>query len=324
MNFIKEYLARNALAVRLANKLKIKGHYGRVIQIEDKHVINFINFLNKFYPKLHISFLDCGALWGLKQAGMYAELAYLKNKTVHGIECNEEEAEKLRSGGEYDKVYSEAVAGYTGEATLYVHSYKQLTSLKEYNPEFSDVSIVDIPDKVNPIKIKVKALNEVLDKNVHYDFLKLNIQAIELELLKSLNDTFYDSVYAIYTQSQPMKTYKDGHTLDELLVWAREHHFMFLNVYSMSFGPQLDNLVLFVKDPRSMQTIDDLLKFYSIGILSRDSNFCMYILCMWYKKFGMHSCLEVLARQLGCSSFKDYWDFVHMDLRGEYAGTRQP
>lgn len=72
MNFVKEYLARNAWFVRLTNKLKIKGHYGRVIRIDDKHVINFINFLNKFYPHLHIGLLDCGALWGLKQCGIYA------------------------------------------------------------------------------------------------------------------------------------------------------------------------------------------------------------------------------------------------------------
>ena len=324
MNLIKEYLARHAWVVRLANKLKIKGHYGRVIRIEDKHVIYFINFLNEFYPSLHVNLLDCGALWGLKLCGIYSALAHLKNKTVHGIECNEEEAAKLRASGEYDQVYCEAVAGYTGEATLYVHEYKQLTSLKEYNPSFSDLFIANAPDQVNPIKVKVKALNEVLDKNVHYDFLKLNIEAIELDLLKSLNDTFYDSVYAIYTESQPMEIYKDAHMFDELLVWAREHHFMLLNVYNISFGPQIDNHILLVKDPRSIQTIDDLLKFYFIGILSKDPDFCMYMLCMWYKKFGMHKCLDVLARQLGCSSFKDYWDFFFFFSRGEYAGTCQP
>lgn len=47
-------------------------------------------------------------------------LVCLKNKTLHTLEVDPCEAERLESSQEYNKVYCEAVAGYTGDATLYV------------------------------------------------------------------------------------------------------------------------------------------------------------------------------------------------------------
>lgn len=88
------------------------------------------------------------------------------------------EAERLESSQEYNKVYCEAVAGYTGDATLYVGNNPEATSIRKHLDFYNEYYFYDRRSVhlLKIVPIKVKRLQEVVGADCPYDFLKLIIQ----------------------------------------------------------------------------------------------------------------------------------------------------
>ena len=64
IKLLKKYCRRCRPLVLLANRFKLRGVCDRLVVLTDKHIQQFIAFLNRQYPEVNISLLDCGARGG--------------------------------------------------------------------------------------------------------------------------------------------------------------------------------------------------------------------------------------------------------------------
>ena len=246
---------------------------------------------------------------GGTESVIYAPLFALHTKTAHALELDPREAERLEGSQEYNKVYCEAIAGYTGEATLYIGNNPESTSIREHLDFYNEYYFYDRHSirVVKSVPIKVKRLQEVVGTDCPYDFLKLNIEGIEWDILNSLDDGFLSSVIGICTEAQTIAMHKGSHTSDEILQWARDHHFVLLDVQKNIFEFQIEHNLIFVKDPLFCKTKEQLIKWVMMGFLVKDADFVAYMLRLYKHRIGYDVMLQQIAKFIGIADFDAYF-----------------
>ena len=153
-------------------------------------------------PCVSVRLLDLGARGGLKKAAVFAPLRYLNNASAVGVEPDEEEAERLRQSGEYEKVFAEGVAGYTGEAVLHVLN-PFCSSIKRVNEALLDDYGFHMDlyrDTGKRVPVQVKTLDDLLGDDKVFDFIKIDIHGVECEVLASMSDMLLKKATVIYPE----------------------------------------------------------------------------------------------------------------------------
>ena len=162
----------------------------------------WISLWNRYVsPRVSVRLLDLGARNGLKEAAVFAPLRHLKNASAVGVEPDKEEAERLRQSGEYEKIFAEGVAGYTGEAVLHVLN-PLCSSIKRVNSAADDYGFhMDLyRDTGRRVPFQVKTPDDLLGDDKAFDFIKIDIHGVECEVLASMSDMLLKKATVIYPE----------------------------------------------------------------------------------------------------------------------------
>lgn len=108
------------------------------------------------------------------------------------------------------------------EFDLKIASNSQSTSLLDFGTHsktYPDITYVD------NIKVKTVTLEEILPKNIHLDFMNLDIQGAELQALKGIGPRL-TRVRWIYSEINSEEVYKSCTTLPELEAFLQDRGFI--------------------------------------------------------------------------------------------------
>ena len=252
-------------------------------------------------PCVSVRLLDLGARNGLKEAAVFAPLRYLKNASAVGVEPDEEEAERLRKSKEYEKIFAEGIAGYTGEAVLHVLN-PLCSSIKRVNKALFDDYGFHMDwyrDTGKRVPIQVKLLDDLLGEDKAFDFIKLDIHGVEYEVLSSMSDALLKNVMGIQVETRTIPFYEGEHMLDEIAKLMKDRGFCWLFSRDDSTHPFCSEYdVFFVRDPRTIRTVEQALKHCLAGLLVGRFEYVRYVLRFYKERYGNCEVLDVFERKL--------------------------
>ena len=237
------------------------------------HIRRFTNFLNRKHSEICVSLLDIGARGGLNAIPVFRPLKHLKNRLIHGIEPDTEEAKRLRKSGEYDHVFTDGVAWYDGEAVLHV---------PEGDPASASIRGVDhvvarhwfcnwgdlyCSQKSTEYPICVKKLSSILPKGATYDFIKTDVEGCDYDVLASAEPALLEKALCVICETQHVPIFVGQRTMSQLDIFLRERHFL---PYSVQLQHSFINYdVVYVRDPRTISDLTTLLKYICLACLLR-------------------------------------------------------
>jgi FkbM family methyltransferase len=101
-------------------------------------------------------------------------------------------------------------------------------------------------------KVKISKLSKVLKTSTHKKiFVKIDTQGYELEVLKSINKSSFDNIYAFEIETNLVSTYKNASLIEDVIKFLRNKGYQptrIENGFGMpNFGQQLQMDILFVK-----------------------------------------------------------------------------
>ena len=101
-------------------------------------------------------------------------------------------------------------------------------------------------------KVKISKLSKILESDTHKKiFVKIDTQGYEMEVLKSINKSNFNNIYAFEIETNLVSTYKNASLIEDVIKFLRNRGYQPLrleNGFGMpNFGQQLQMDVLFVK-----------------------------------------------------------------------------
>ena len=101
-------------------------------------------------------------------------------------------------------------------------------------------------------KVKISKLSKILQTVIHKKiFVKIDTQGYEFEILKSINQSDFNNIYAFEIEANLVSTYKKSTYIEDLIKFLRKRGYQPLRIengFGMpNFGQQLQVDILFVK-----------------------------------------------------------------------------
>jgi FkbM family methyltransferase len=102
-------------------------------------------------------------------------------------------------------------------------------------------------------EVKILKLSKILETSAHKKmFVKIDTQGYEIQVLKSINKSHFNEIYAFEIESNLVSTYKSAALIEDLIKFLRRKGFQpfrIENGFGMpNFGQQLQVDIIFVKD----------------------------------------------------------------------------
>ncbi len=102
-------------------------------------------------------------------------------------------------------------------------------------------------------EVKILKLSKILETSPHKKmFVKIDTQGYEIQVLKSINKSHFNKIYAFEIESNLVSTYKSAILIEDLIKYLRRKGFQpfrIENGFGMpNFGQQLQVDIIFVKD----------------------------------------------------------------------------
>jgi len=278
--------------------IPVLRHFARVF-FERKNMRVF----NRLCSDMQVCFLDLGARGGLEQASVFAPLRFLKNKRCVGVEPEKAEAQRLVRSGEYEKVYTEGVAGYTGDAVLHVLEPESSSSIRELDLEFVESccfqhSCRKVTNKRIPIK--VKTLDDIFGKDTQFDFIKMDIHGVEWDVLNSMSDGWFGNCVGFCIECRQVPLFKGERPSRDIEKLLSQRGYLVLKriVGRDDYPNSLEFDLVFVKDVRTIDSVDLALKHCLLGIMIGEHSYVRYILNFYKERIGHSKVLADLERNL--------------------------
>ena len=285
-NFLKSIpLVRNTL-----NDYQLSHNKNGIAsyRITKRKIQRFIDLLNSDYPQVHVNFLDVGAYDGLASTcgmpvnAIFGYLKLLKNRTIHGIEPEQEAIDRLLKSKEYDKIYPYAAGPTNGECKFYITNWIGCSSLSEPNPDYIA--------QYSPLwaswwttkrtcTTKTKTLKDIIG-STPYDFTRMTFLGPNLEILEGMDLSFFHNLTCIQLLTHAIPFYKNQHTLGDILNFFKEQNFVPIAMvpYTWFADLEIHHNVTFVKSPTEIKTLDQLLKHCLIGMMLQKPYYVSYLL----------------------------------------------
>lgn len=191
-----------------------------------------------------LRFLDVGALFGLQKRWAYMHRLGAIDPIL--VEPDAVEAARLRSQYPGALIIEAALGAQKGEAVLHMTHDQGKSSLLEPNFEniakFEPVHDWQVVDKV---PIKVDRLDDLLAGEPAPDFMKIDVQGYELEVLKGAEVTLRDTL-ALEIEASSVPLYLGQPDVSALTRWLLDRDFSCIAVKTTgTFGGEGINAVEF-------------------------------------------------------------------------------
>jgi FkbM family methyltransferase len=209
-----------------------------------------IELAKKWFSEHPLGFVDIGA-----RGGMHPLVEPIKSYVnILGFEADQEAA--IAVG---DSCLHVALSNQTGSATLYRCAAPTNDSLRPINQAFIDRYNMVKFAQIGSTEIQTETLDVVLqDFPGHGEFIKLDTQGTEYEILEGANETLLERTAAIYCEVEFAKIYREQRLFGDVERLLRQYDFSFLGFDNMSYRSRtpwkgrerlLHADALFIKDP---------------------------------------------------------------------------
>ena len=178
--------------------------------MDESTTSKFVAWLNKHYPHLAVVMYDIGARYGIHY--LYLELLNLKKFSVVGFEPDPEEVIKqiqAKNSG-IKQIFPLALAESKGMRKIYITKHPGCSSLYPPNLDLlSQYLSSDFFELIDTKLVETISLDEFIEQFdvVPPDFLKIDIQGAEYEVLQGGKLTVSNNVVGIFLETQLRELY---------------------------------------------------------------------------------------------------------------------
>lgn len=114
-----------------------------------------------------------------------------------------------------------------------------------------------------------------------------------------MSDALWENATGIYVETRTIPFYEGEHTLDEIAKLMKDRGFCWLFSRDDSEHPFCSEYdVFFVKDPRTIRTVEQALKHCLAGLLVGRFKYVRYVLRFYKERYGNCEVLDVFERKL--------------------------
>jgi FkbM family methyltransferase len=247
-------------------------------------LLPFIDYLNHHHADLQVAILDIGARLGLCDPG-YMELKHLRNYVLEGIEPDAAEAHRLETSpelGRYRKVHALGVAGYSGDALLYMTQLKGCASIRQ--PDAAQISpyyCASWFEENGQIPIQVTTLDSLYEKSgARFDIIKIDVQGVEAEVLAA-GETLLEHAIGISLEAQFVPFYQGQKLFPDLHTFMIGHGFRLIMLHDESHfydGETIEANCAYIRDPSTFTHRDQLLKAILFALMSGNRRYVEFML----------------------------------------------
>lgn len=262
------------------------------------NVRRFIEFLNREHPEVCVSLLDVGARGGLEAVPLFEPLLRLKNRVIHGIEPDKEEAERLKKSGAYDRVFTDGVAWYNGEAVLHVPNVWCASIRKINTPVAQALGLLERGRYSADIPVRVKNLGDILPTGMTYDFIKTDVEGCDYDALTSADPVLLEKALCITCETQGVPLYEGQHVTAELCDFMKQRGFILYSLKTQESSFHLYDAV-WVKDPQFISDPATVFKYCLLGALLKEKSFILNVLRTYERNHGKREALDIVYKMIG-------------------------
>ncbi len=237
---------------------------------------------------------------GVERSELYP-ITELKNKYLVGIEPEKEEALRLlkRTENKYDECYDVALWNTEGKHKLYITKARGCASLNEPNYEFFNKHkfITRSYFETEFITDVETTTLQKLFKDRSFDFIKIDIQGGEYEVLSSAGKDFYKNTVGIFSEAQTLEHYKGQHLLPDQLNLMSNFGFYVLKMFCLNReGIEAEQEIAFIKNLKFINNKEMFLKHVLFSAIARQKNYIRYLCRVLGDKFLTQEELEHIIK----------------------------
>lgn len=241
-----------------------------------------VGWLATAAPGLSFALLDVGALGGLKDYGL-ADIRRMPGYRLVGIEPDAEEARRMMSDRAtfgFDRVEPVAVAGTSGIRELHVTRLPGCSSLYPARTDTTgpwSCGWYFEPDRT--MQVKTVLLHDAIGADT-FDFVKLDIQGCELEVIKASPEVFAAAT-GVFVEVHFEELYEGEGLFPEIHTAMSALGFRLIKLDEASWffdGVVAEANCIYVKRPESIASRDDLLRHLTVAALAHNAGYAELLL----------------------------------------------
>jgi len=242
--------------------------------VEQRNYINprqkkqFIEMLNCDYPNLFIKLLEVGSRGGISFS--WRPLLNLKNFYLIGIEPDKEEAKALMLQKKflYKIIYTDAIYSKKAKIPLFITKALGCTSI--YEPNYESLRYYPGTDgfKIQKkIFINVKPLDSVIPKDEKFDFINIDVQGAEYDVIKG-GERVFENLVGATLESHLFEYYKGEKLFHEIHGLLKEK-FRIIDLTLRSLGGEVSEIgnTVYIRRHDEIKNKDDLIKRILFAVL---------------------------------------------------------
>ncbi|MBU6431043.1 MAG: FkbM family methyltransferase [Patescibacteria group bacterium] len=202
----------------------------RQTKIEKRRLI-FSDLFSKTIENDPLTLVDAGARGSLDEPWASINQKSLK---IVGFEPDEKECERLNSLSVNRHCFP--VALWSKEGELRINSTQASCCSSAYEPNFSLIRKYEKNNweprlVINSTLFKSSTLDKILGENNTYcDFLKIDTQGAEYDILKGAENRLNDDIFAVLAETWTTEVYKGQHLTGEILQLMNDKNFSLFDI----------------------------------------------------------------------------------------------
>jgi FkbM family methyltransferase len=245
---------------------------------DQQRIHNFLTWFNNNYLHLPVVLYDIGARYGIHY--LYTELLKLKNFSVVGFEPDSEEAAKLNASDQsgITKTFPIALAESKGVRKIYITKHPGCSSLYPPNKDLiAEYSISDLFEVINTGSVETISIDEFADEYdvAKADFLKIDIQGAEYEVLKGGKSALNNNVLGIFLETHLREIYLGSPLFFDIHNLLTDFGFKLMYCeYNPNLGGEILELdVAYVKDIKYLHNEENVIKSALFCLMHKNFEF---------------------------------------------------
>jgi len=159
-----------------------------------------------------------------------------------------------------------AIFSQEGKRNFYIYNKEACSSLLKMNCDFFIETFGEVPEKYRLKKITevncVRLDSLIDDLNVNFDFIKVDAQGTDLEVVKSLGRYLEEQIVGIHIELYFVPHYEGAILFDEADSFLREHNFQMAKSIRRKNSDILNDFLYIRKDNMKRKQIKLVRKIY--------------------------------------------------------------